>query len=397
MNRNNIGTRWILMLAVGLSTASFAADKAKDMKDDAKMAAAKGEAAKVDAPKPDKAAVKESMNAVQKAIAELQKEHAAHVADPQGIKLRDKCDYFLEDKSAILLETVFQALQSTISPDVAADSYIKWQLLSAAPAKFSGDQVRTVAIIYYSLNKPHLRPGMAAADKAQLDPLAKGVKTAEDAKQLAEKLQGLVDKWEDKNKPVLAYREELNSRLPIGAESLVARLEDVRQRIVAGYPGEHLVAVTAKAIEKWSGSDGLSVQDLTLVTEQVRKFVIAAGGKPAEEAAKNDPTAKTAPTANSKYKNNPYAGFAGYGMGKYSKYNNQGMSARADTGSYFPPKFYNILEIDAKGVKFSWKDDQHRYRSEKLGDLLTNLDDTVHTAAAAATEAASKPKETMKK
>ena len=59
MNRNNIGTRWILMLAVGLSTASFAADKAKDMKDDAKMAAAKGEAAKVDAPKPDKAALKE--------------------------------------------------------------------------------------------------------------------------------------------------------------------------------------------------------------------------------------------------------------------------------------------------------------------------------------------------
>ena len=143
IKKNNRAMVWALMGGLAIAGAAPAADMAK--MDMAKPTAAKADSAKPATAKPDPKATAAAMKAVQAAIAILQKEVVAHQKDPQSA-LRDKCNYFTDNPSTDLLpEVIVQALGSTISPDAPSDSYVKWQLLSGAPAKFDAETGRLAA------------------------------------------------------------------------------------------------------------------------------------------------------------------------------------------------------------------------------------------------------------
>lgn len=350
-------------LAGGLAVAGAAS--AVDTKMDGGKAMAKPEATKSDiakpAAKPDPKATAAAMKAVQTAITSLQKEVAAHQKDAQT-PLRDKCNYFTENPSTDLRpEAIVQALGSTISPDAVSDSYIKWQLLSGAPPKFDVETGRTAAVAYMKAAKPLARPGLSAADKRQLDPLLKEVKNVDDSLALTKKLEGLVTAWEERNKPVIAYREELAARLPAGPEALVAHLEDVTQRIEAGYTGEHIMKEATDEITKWIDTNPPAAH-LYAMAERVKKVVVKAGGKTTPmENPKNTPGGKGT-TAKGYGNNYPPMNYAGAQVA-------------------FPPKYYDHVEFESKDNKWKWADTNGRYvRAEVMTDLLNTLEDSAKSA-----------------
>ncbi len=352
---------WALMGGLAMTGAASAADTGK--MDMAKPTAAKPDSAKPTPAKPDPKATAAATKAVQAAIAILQKEVIAHQKDPQSA-LRDKCNYFTDNPSTDLLpEVIVQALGSTISPDAPSDSYIKWQLLSGAPAKFDAETGRLAATMLMKAAKPILRPGASANDKRLLDPLVRDVKNVDDSLAMTKKLEGLVTPWEERNKPVLAYRDELYSRLPVGPEALVAHLEDVTQRVEAGYTGEKIMAEAAAEITKWIDTNPPAAH-LYVMAERVKKVIAKGGGKPAPtNGGNNTPGGK---------------GMKGYGP------NNPPANYAAGGAMQYPPKYYDHVEFDSKYNKWMWADISGRYvRAETLTDLLNTLEDSAKTAKAA--------------
>ena len=346
-----------LALAGSVQAADTKMDGGKPM---AKSEATKVDSAKPVAAKPDPKAAAAATKAVQAAITSLQKELSAHQKDSQT-PLRDKCNYFVENPSPDLRpEAIVQALNSSISPDASSDSYIKWQLLSGAPPKFDVETGRLATIAYMKAAKPSPRPGMNVADKRQLDSLAKEVRNVDDSLAITKKLETLVASWEEHNKPDLAYRDDLYSRLPAGPEALVAHLEDVTQRIEAGYTGEHIMSETAKEITKWIDTSPPAAH-LYAMAERVKKVIAKAGGKisPPENT-------KTIP--------------GGKGM-NVKGYNNNYPPMNYAGAVQFPPKYYDHVEFDSKDNKWKWADISGRYvRAEVMTDLLNTLEDSAKTA-----------------
>ena len=353
LKKNKRAMVWAL--AGGLAVAGAAS--AVDTKMDGGKAMAKPEATKSDiakpAAKPDPKATAAAMKAVQTAITSLQKEVAAHQKDAQT-PLRDKCNYFTENPSTDLRpEAIVQALGSTISPDAVSDSYIKWQLLSGAPPKFDVETGRTAAVAYMKAAKPLARPGLSAADKRQLDPLLKEVKNVDDSLALTKKLEGLVTAWEERNKPVIAYREELAARLPAGPEALVAHLEDVTQRIEAGYTGEHIMKEATDEITKWIDTNPPAAH-LYAMAERVKKVVVKAGGKTTPmENPKNTPGGKGT-TAKGYGNNYPPMNYAGAQVAFPPKYYEQQM----EVGGYERP-------VCSRGSNDRFAQHAGRFREER--------------------------------
>jgi hypothetical protein len=353
--------RWAVVGALTLAAPVRAADTAK-------MDPAKSDTSKIDpkatTAKPDKNAIKASQAALQTAVTALLAETKAHLQSAKT-PLREKSDYFSENKAPSLLpETIVQALGSTISPDVPSDSYIKWQLLSGAPAKFDDSLAKPAAAAYMKLGKIPLRPGITAADKRQLDPLVKEVKNSDDAVVVTKKLEDLVTPWEARNKPILAYRDELYARLPAIPEALVARLDDGVQRVEAGYPSEAYWQGTSEAITKWLDTNP-PVPHLYVMAERVKGVINRGGAKPAQ---------------------NTGGGTKGMGAAKYGNY--PGYGATPGMVQY-PPKFYEHVAFDSdKGVnKWRWYDENARQaRAEVLSDLLVTIEDAAKTAKTTSTK-----------
>jgi hypothetical protein len=230
----------------------------------------------------EKKALKASATAVQAAITALQKEVLAHQADPK-VLLRTKSTYFIENpvKEPIHPLAIIDALNTTISPDAPSDSYVKWQLLSGLRGKQDGKAAHDACIALYYAPRPLPRPGLSAADKKELNAFLKYVKSSDDATALTQKLTDQVELWARRNGPVIAYRDELSSKLPLGAEAIAARLEDIGQRIEAGYEGEKETAVIADAIDKWIDSKP-PARDLQAMAEQVTAWLNRGKPKPAK-------------------------------------------------------------------------------------------------------------------
>lgn len=223
--------------------------------------------------KPDKNAVKASNAVLQTAIAVLEKEVTAHADNPKS-SLRAKCNYFIVNPppQPVVPEVLVELLNTVFSPDGPSDSYIKWQLLSAAPPKLVGESAHLASIAYFNAGKPIHRPGLAAADKKELDAVLKEVKTLDDSIALTQKLTELIDPWQKRNAPVLAYRDELYSRLPQNGEALVARLEDIAQRVEAGYESRETMASTIASIDQWIDTEP-PASHLQIVADQVTAWM----------------------------------------------------------------------------------------------------------------------------
>jgi hypothetical protein len=355
--------RWALAAAFCAATTATRADVPKIAANPAPVA------------KPDKIAVKGSNLAIQTAILALEKEVVAHLSDPKT-PLRAKCNYFVQNppRDPLVPELIIEALDATYSLDSASDSYIKWQLLSGAPAKFDGDLAHQASIAYLDAARPVPRPGIKSADKKALDLLAKDVKTADDATALGQKLTDLIAPWQKRNAPVLAYRDELYSRLPQNGEALVARLEDLAQRVEAGYETDVEMKAATDVIDQWIDTKP-PAQHLQVMADQLTAWMNR--GKP------------------------PPTNTVIHGKGHGGRYTNV-KHGKKDNGESpaFPPSYYDHVEFvpDPKGIgvvvgsgrvsnpefKWQWAATSARQISlETLSDLVVTLEEFARIAKAA--------------
>ena len=207
-----------LLLALLLATVAGGADKPRPTRET--KAAAKAEAAVIEA-----------------AIAELKKEYAAHLKDPQKSPLRPQCTFFLDHPVNLSPESVVAALEQPLGNDPRLVAYVRWQLLSAAPQKFEDPSLLPrVLEAYRKAPAPAPRFGLSPQDQAKLDASLKDARKHDDAA-LSARLEDLVRREAEASRPLLAYRDALYARLPPSYETLAAGFRDAAERTAAAAGG----------------------------------------------------------------------------------------------------------------------------------------------------------------
>jgi hypothetical protein len=371
----NTPRTWLIALAVATLTpaAASAADTAP--KPPAAKPAAADAAAAGNKPDP-----KAAMAAVQAAVQSLSKELAAHEKDPKT-PLREKSNYFTENPSTdVTPEVVLQALVSKVRPDPTGDSYIKWQLLSAVSGKFDAKLAPTAADALMKADKPLPRPGITYQDRRQLDPMLRDVKTNDDAAAINKKLDDLVTAWEEKNKPVLAYRDELYAKLPAGPATLLARLQDAAQRGEAGIDSNIMMKGVVDDIAQWSSHDA-APRDCMAMADKVQSILLDRMG-----GMRNRGTGTGTGTGNNTGggTGGGYRGKGGggrYGGGGGGLGGGTGTTGGGTIGGYnnnagIPAKFYDRVEYNAEKKIWAWHEGTARFvRTEDVNDLITTLED----------------------
>lgn len=348
-NAGSRSVRWLLGTAIALGMAAPLPALAADAK---AAAAAKTNSQAATA-------------AVQAATAALTKELAAHDQNP-GTPLRDKSNYFTENPSADLTpEVIVQALVSKFRPDAMGDSYIKWQLLSAVPGKFDEKLSPTAADALMKAARPLPRPGVTADDRRKLDPYLKSIRNEEDAAKINKQLDELVAKWDEKNKPILAYRDDLYAKLTPGPATLLARLQDGAQRGEAGIDSNIMMKGVVEDIAQWSSHD-VAPRDCLTMADQVQKILLdKMGGNKAKGGGTGG--GKSMRGGGGYGSGGAYGG----GGGRYPGGGGGGAAAAA-----IPAKYYEIVEYDAQKKIWMWHEKAPRFsKTEEISDLVTTLED----------------------
>jgi hypothetical protein len=334
------------------------------------------------APKPAAAAAdagKKALAAVQAAVQSLTKEVAAHEKDPKT-PLREKSNYFAENPSPdVTPEAVLQALVSKVRPDAAGDSYIKWQLLSAVSGKFDEKLGPTAADALMKAAKPLPRPGISYDDRRQLEPMLRGVQTNDDAATINKKLDDLVSAWEEKNKPVLAYRDELYAKLPTGPATLLARLQDGAQRGEAGIDSNIMMKGIVDDIAQWSSHDAPAKDCLTMADQVQHILLDRMGGMRNRAGAGTTGGGTGAGTGTGTGAGGgAYRGKGGGGGGRYAGAGGGGGGGY--NNAPIPGKFYDRVEYNAEKKIWAWHEGTARFsRTEDINDLITTLEDAAKT------------------
>ena len=275
---------------------------------------------------------KKAPEVVKAAIANLNKEVAANRKDPKA-PLREKCNYFLENKSTDLMpEEIVAVMGRSLGQDAAADVYIKWQLLSGIQGKVDPKLAPKLAAAYRAAPAPFMRPGLDQADKRLLDRALRGA-TEGDAGKITSELEKKVNEVARSSAPFLTYRDELYLRLPVSGEVIMAALDDSVTRANLGIDaGAHTKSAVSE-VTTWSVS--ASPQDVQSVASLLRTLV-----------------ARMSP-----------------GPGK---------GARAS----FPPSYYSSVEFDPKAKHLMWKEADAKFIDPKiLNATIAQLDEVATTLA----------------
>lgn len=212
-----------------------------------------------------------------KAVAELKREYAAHVKDPAGRPLRTQCDYFKGKTFDIPVEALLPVLEKPLAGtgatagDQRAGAYVKWQLLSALPPTLDDDAARRLVAVYERAPLPPMRYACAAGEQRQLDQLLTGARPQDDLP-LTAKLEEAVARGTAAHAPVIAYRDELYRRLPVGKAKFLAALADINQRLGVAAPTDVLGEELAADLPKWSGVAATDRADVREVAESLGKL-----------------------------------------------------------------------------------------------------------------------------
>jgi hypothetical protein len=187
------------------------------------------------------------------AIAALTKEYKAHLKDPKTAKARDKSNYFKENPSPeVTPESVLKGLETSVTGGPAVEAYVKWQLLSGVPGRFPDDLAKRAAAVYRNAPlPPYAHPGL---DRRNLTRAVSGMKKEQVAgtqKQFDEKVAEVAGG----NEVFIAYRNELNARMPQKIEAINAGLEDISERASRGLNANALFDAVGAAIRSWSLGD----------------------------------------------------------------------------------------------------------------------------------------------
>ena len=190
--------------------------------------------------------------AIDAATADLKREYAASLRNPDASPPRAQCTYFLDHPPAVPLpaEAVAAGLEKPVANDPRLTAYVRWQLLSAAPKQFPNDP-KLLPLVYDAYRRapaPLPRLGLSPQDQAKLDALLTRARKEDDAT-LSAKLEEQAAKDAEAGKPILAYRDELYARLPPSYETLLAGFEDAHDRTLAAAGGGTQDAHAAKVVK----------------------------------------------------------------------------------------------------------------------------------------------------
>jgi hypothetical protein len=221
-----------------------------------------------------KALARAEVTVLDAAVADLKKEYAAPLKDPQSSKLRAQSSYFVDHPVRLAPESLLDALERPLGDDPRCVAYVRWQLLSAAPEKFDPKHLKRVLAVYEKAPAPLPRFGLSPDDKNKLDALVLKSKRDDDAA-LSTRLEERVRQGAEANKPILAYRDELYARLPEGYESLVAGLRDARERTAAAAGGGAYDAHAARVVkdaQAWAQSGSADPDQCARLSEIVARL-----------------------------------------------------------------------------------------------------------------------------
>lgn len=206
------------------------------------------------------------------AIVDLKREYAAHVKDPEHDKLRTEAGYFKKGTPKSPPETVLTVIEKPVPGvppgDARQAAYIRWQLLSALPEKLDDDHARRLLKIYDRAPLPAPRYGMSKQDRDKLNKVIPAARKEDDV-ELTTALEQQVARSALPDRPVLAFRDELYRRLPLGRDKLVAGMTDAKSRLELAADKETLAELLAEDLTKWT--TGLDA-DRAAVREVVELF-----------------------------------------------------------------------------------------------------------------------------
>lgn len=212
------------------------------------------------------------------AVVELKREYAAHLKSPDASPLRPQSTYFLDNPpaAAVSPEAILTGLEKSVSNDPRLTAYVRWQLLSAAPKQFPDEPkvLQRLSNAYRRAPLPPPRVGVSPQDQAKLDAALTGARKEDDAA-LSVKLEEIAAAEAAANRPMLAYRDELYSRLPQGYDSLLAGFADAHDRTAVAAGGGTTDAHAAKVVkdaQAWAQSGQADPKQCAHLAEVVARL-----------------------------------------------------------------------------------------------------------------------------
>lgn len=209
------------------------------------------------------------------AVAELKREYAAFVKDPDAAPLRTECDYFLDHPQTVTPAALLAVLEKPISGGGGGDNrqaaYVKWQLLSGLPQTLDAATVQRLIKIYQKAPMPAPRYGFTPQEKRQLDAALAGARPQDDV-QLTAKLEEAVERAYGADAPITAYRDELYRRLPVGRDKFFAGLRDATERMGVAAQKWELMEVLVEELQGWALSGDATRAQVREIAELVGRL-----------------------------------------------------------------------------------------------------------------------------
>jgi hypothetical protein len=199
---------------------------------------------------PARAISSKSLAAVDTAARALAREwNAAHSGGKS--KLRTSCSYFQDNHSDdITTEAILASLERAAHDDSPQTSYVKWQLLSGIPGQVPEELAPRALNIYRNFGTLERQPGMEQNSRSDLELRRRSCQESGVA-DLNKHLADLQTKVNEDNAPVLSFRDELYSKLPVSYDMIAAGFEDAHDRLKAGAESQTIVEKAADAAQSW--------------------------------------------------------------------------------------------------------------------------------------------------
>jgi hypothetical protein len=187
------------------------------------------------------------------ATEKLRFEYAASLRDPRA-KLREQSSYFIEQPVQLHPAALVTALEKAGDRDLRLATYVRWQLLSGAPAAgWDKPLAARVAELYRRAPVPTSRFGLSAADQRKLDAKLAATKR-EEAMRLSDMIDDQLVKDAEANRLTFAYRDALYATFPPGYERFAGGLRDAFERLGYGWPPKELMKRIEDEMTQWASS-----------------------------------------------------------------------------------------------------------------------------------------------
>jgi hypothetical protein len=231
---------------------------------------------------------RQAQRTLNEAVKQLTQEILKAKGNSDDETLRPQSNFFsASDAGEIPIDVLLDALSNPPARDPRVQSYVSWQLLSAAPDGFDEASAGRAVRIYRQAPVLSARPGISAEDQKELDALL-GDATRDDVYELTQQLERLVEKNERANRYMIAYRDEFIRKLPKNYDSIAARLEDLYERYHAGLERKMMQDALVVDIESFARDSRATNRQLESLAETIGRMIAEEGPQYYAEAEIHD-------------------------------------------------------------------------------------------------------------